>query len=147
MPELITETLLITTPFKHQGTDYEPGDRVPIRHRAIRRLAAERPEFFRMEYAPEEVDLGWLAKLEVEYEERYRAVKREREEAKVRHERAQREELKSQDAPQPELERRFKAQEAEERRREERVREEREREKVEQQLAVIGDGPLSGFHY
>jgi hypothetical protein len=113
MPELITETLLIVTPFKHRGTEYERGDRVPIRHRAIRRLAAERPEWFAQEYAPEPVDLEWLASLEAGFEDRYLAVKRAREEAKARQERALRAELEEQSAPQPELERRFARQEEE----------------------------------
>jgi hypothetical protein len=147
MPELITETLLVVEPFKDRGTDFLRGDRVPLHHRRIRQLAAKEPGWFRMEYAPEEVDLGWLAGLEAEYEDRYHVVKREREEAKVRQERALREEIASQDRPQTELERRFKRQEDAERKRKEEIREEREREKVEQQAAIIGDGPLSGFHY
>jgi hypothetical protein len=138
LPELITETLLVTTPFKHQGTEYEPGDRVPIRHRAIRRLAAGHPELFRMEYAPEEVDLDWLAKLDADFEKLYEAAKRARDGAKERQERALRHELKSQDRPQPELERLYAKQEAEDRRRKEEAREERERDALEKQVALTG---------
>ena len=51
MPELITETLLVDTPFVHAGDQYERGDRLPVRHRWVRRVAREHhPEWFRMEY-------------------------------------------------------------------------------------------------
>jgi hypothetical protein len=147
MPELITETLLIVTPFKHRGTAYERGDRVPIRHRAIRRLAAERPEWFAMEYAPEPVDLEWLASLEAGFEAKYDAVRRAREEAKVRQERALRAELREQNTPQPELERRYAKQEAERLAAEAEAREEREREQLEEQVAIVGDDLRIGFNF
>jgi hypothetical protein len=41
MPEKIEETLLVVEGFKDRGTEYWPGDRVPVRHRAIRRIAAQ----------------------------------------------------------------------------------------------------------
>jgi hypothetical protein len=146
MPEKIEETLLVVEGFKDRGTEYWPGDRVPVRHRAIRRIAAQHPSWFAMEFAPEDLDLEWLAAIEVEAEEKYEAQKRLLEEQKARQKRALRHELKSQDLPQPELERRFKKQEAEDRKRKEKMREEREREAVEDQVAFTGNY-RSGFHF
>jgi len=143
LSELITETLLVITPFKDRGTDYLAGDRVPIRHLRIRQIAREHPEFFRMEYASEDIDLEWLAGLEADYEERYRQVKRAREDEKDRRKRALRQELETQDVPQYELERRFKRQEAERKEREREIKEEREREAVERNIALTG----GGFHF
>jgi hypothetical protein len=149
MPELISETLLVTVPFKDRGVEYLRGDRVPIRHRRIRQVARDHPELFAMEFAPEPVDPEWLANLDLEYEERYRQVKRLAEEQKARQKRALRHELDAQDQPRPgelDLERRFKKQEAEEKKRKEKLREEREREAVESQVALTGNY-LSGFHF
>jgi hypothetical protein len=144
MPELITETLLVTTAFKHDGVNYFRGDRVPVRHRAIRRLAAQHPSWFAQEFAPEDLDLEWLAAIETEAEERYRAAKHAREEQKARQKRALRHELEGQDQPQPELEKRFRKQQEEEEKRKQQVREERERESVERNVALIGE---DGFHF
>jgi hypothetical protein len=107
MPELITETLLVVERFKHKGEEYDRGDRLPVRHRWVRRVAAEHPDWFRAEYAPEDVDRHWLASLEDDSEARYQAVLRAREEGKARHERAQRDEPAEQNASQPDLERRI----------------------------------------
>ena len=125
MPELITETVLVSEPFTHAGETVRAGDRLPLRHRWVRRVVAEQPELFRMEFAPEPVDLEWVASLEDDAEERYRAVLAAREAEKARQEQARRDELKAQDAPQPELERRYAKQEAERKKREEQAREER----------------------
>jgi hypothetical protein len=141
---MITETLLVTAPFKDRGVEYLRGDRVPIRHRRIRQVARDHPELFAMEFAPEPVDPEWLANLDLEYEERYRQVKRGREEQKVRQQRALRQELESQDIPDHELEKRFKKQEAEREKREQEAKEERERESVERNIVVIGE---QGFHF
>jgi hypothetical protein len=147
LPELITETLLVVAGFRHDGVDYLRGDRVPVRHRAIRRIAAASPHFFAMEYAPEDLDLEWLAALEVEAEERYEAQKRLDEERKARQKRAIREELGAQDQPQPELEKRFRKQEEAEEKRKQQLREEREREAVEQQVAILEGDRYAGFNY
>jgi hypothetical protein len=147
MPELITETLLVTTAFKHDGVEYFRGDRVPVRHRAIRRIAAASPHLFAMEYETEDLDLEWLAALEVGAEAKYRTAKQAREAEKERQKRALREELNSQDQPQPELEKRFRKQEEEEEKRKQQVREEREREAVEEQIAIVGDDYRSGFNF
>jgi hypothetical protein len=143
MPELISETLLVVAPFKDRGVEYLRGDRVPVRHRRIRQIARDHPELFAMEFASEPVDPEWLANLDLEYEERYLQVKRGREEQKARQKRAIRQELESQDLPQPVLERRFREQQEEEEKRKQQVREEREREVVERDVALTGEG----FHF
>jgi hypothetical protein len=121
--------------------EYVAGDRVPTRHRSIRRIAAASPQFFAMEYGTEPLDLQWLASIEADAEGRYEAVKRRREAEKDQRERALRDELKSQNRSQPELERRFEKQEAERRRWEEEAREECERESSNgrSDLQVISD--------
>jgi hypothetical protein len=142
MPELITEALLVTTPFVHAGEQYERDDRLPVRHRWVRRLARQHPDWFRMEYAPEDVDLRWLDSIEDESEVRYHAVLAAREAEKARRERALKAELVEQNRAQPELERAYAKQEAERKKREERMREEREREKVERDIEIS-----SGYHF
>jgi hypothetical protein len=146
MPRRIEDTLLVTAPFKHDGTEYVRGDRVPVRHRAIRRIAAASPQFFAMEYETEDLDLGWLAGLEVEAEGRYEASLRRREEEKVQAKRALRDELKTQEQGQPDLEKRYAKQEKEEEKRKQALREEREREQLESEVA-FADDYRSGFNY
>ena len=48
MPDRIEHTLLVVEGFEDRGTDYRPGDRVPLRHRRVRQLAAAHPERFVM---------------------------------------------------------------------------------------------------
>jgi hypothetical protein len=144
MPQRIEDTLLVVENFKSDGVEYLAGDRVPTRHRAIRRLAAASPQLFAMEYSTEPLDLHWLASLEADAEERYEAVERLREAEKGQRESALREELKEQERGQPELERRFKEQERERKRREQQVREERERDALEQQVPLT---TTSGFNF
>jgi hypothetical protein len=124
MPQRIEDSLLIVERFKSDGVEYQPGDRVPVRHRAIRRIAAQNPQFFRMEFETAELDLEWLAGIEAGSEARYEAVKRHRAGEKDRQERALRDELKEQNRSQPDLERRFEKQEADKRRREKEAQEE-----------------------
>jgi hypothetical protein len=145
MPEPITETLLIVANFTHDGVEYVRGDRVPVRHRAILRIAAASPHLFAMEYAPEDLDLQWLAALEIEAEEKYQAQKRLVEEQKARQKRALRHELDTQNLPQPELEKRFRKQEEAEEKRKQQVREARERELVESNV-LLGER-YRGFNY
>jgi hypothetical protein len=135
--------LLVIQPFRHDSVEYRAGDRVPVRHRAIRRIAAERPDLFVMEYASEPLDLDWLAGLEADAEERYLAVKRLRDGEKDRQERALREELKEQERGQPELERRFKEQQKARKRLEQEALEQRERDALEQQVPLT----TSGFNF
>lgn len=147
MPELVTETLLVVERFSDRGTDYVPGDRVPVRHRRIRQVARENPQWFRMEYETAEIDPDWLAKLDAEFESKYRTMKQAREEEKIRRKRVLRRELEEQGIPDHELERRFAKQEAEREKREREMKKEREREKVERDIAIVGDQYRSGFHF
>ena len=113
MPDRIEDTLLVVASLKHRGTEFRPGDRVPIRHPSIWRLAAKQPELFRLEYATEALDLEWLVGLEAGFEDRYQAVKLAQEEQKARAERALRaelEELEELERAQPELERLYEKQ-------------------------------------
>jgi hypothetical protein len=142
VPEPITETVLVFEPFVHAGDQYVHGDRLPVRHRWVRRVAREHPDWFRVEYAPEDIDLHWLDSMEDDAERRYQAVVRAREEAKARGERALREELTEQTRSQPDLERRLVKQEAEQRKREEQMREERKREEAERAIELRG-----GFNF
>jgi hypothetical protein len=142
MPQLITETLLVVTPFKDRGVEYRAGDHVPVRHRRIRQVAREHPSWFRAEYETTEVDLAWLASLDAEAEGRYEAVKRLEGAEKAQRERALRQELQDQDKGQGDLERRFEHQENERKRQEQELAAEREREALEAQTALT-----SGFHY
>ena len=137
--------MLVVETFRHNGTEYRAGDRIPTRHRAIRRLAAQSPEFFRIEYETADLDLEWLASIEAEAERRYEAVKRRRDGEKARRDRALRDELKEQKRGQPELERRFKEQESERKRREREAREELERREIERETENRRD-LLSGFN-
>jgi hypothetical protein len=104
----------------------------------------ERPELFAIEYATEPVDLPWLAELDSRYEAEYLEARKRRDEAVAGREKALREEMRAQDEPQPELERRFKQQEKERKEWEKKVREERERQGLEHELAFQRG---SGFHF
>jgi hypothetical protein len=144
-PQRIEDTLLVIEGFKFDGLEYRAGDRVPVQHRSIRRLAAEHPGWFCMEYETTDIDLEWLARVEAEYEATYQDSKRFRDGAKERQERALREELKEQDRRQPALERRFAEQQAADEKRKREVREERERRQIEQELALAD--MHTGFHF
>jgi hypothetical protein len=144
-PQRIEATLLVIEGFKFDGLEYRAGDRVPVQHRSIRRLAAEHPGWFAMEFETTDLDLEWLAGVEAEYEATYQEGKRLRDGAKERQERALREELKEQNRRQPALERRFAKQQAADEKRRREIREERERRQVEQELA-LADVRI-GFHF
>jgi hypothetical protein len=146
MPEKITDTLLVVETFKSDGVEYLAGDCLPTRHRAIRRIAAASPHLFAMEYGTEPLDLEWLASIEAEAEERYEDAKRLREAEKGQRERALRDELKEQERGQPELEKRYRRQQDEQKKREQQVREEREREALEREIAFTSD-LRSGFNF
>ena len=103
----------------------------------------ERPELFVMEYETAPVDLDWLRELDQRYEAEFQQAKKKRDEREAECEKALREEMKAQDAPQPELERRYEKQEKERAEREKKAREERERQKLEGELAFQRG---SGFH-
>ena len=124
------------------GAEWRPGDRAPLHSRAVRQFAMERPELFVMEYETAPVDQAWLRELDLRYEAEYERAKKRRDEREAGREKALHDELKAQDTPQPELERRYERQE-QERAEWEKVREERERQKLEGELAFQRG---SGFH-
>jgi hypothetical protein len=139
MPTRIDETLLVIEAFKdpQSGVQYLPGDHAQLRHRSIRRVASERPEFFRMEYETTEVDQELLVELERCFEDEYEQEKARLAEAERQRERALRLELNEQGRRDP-LERQYAAQEAERKKRQREAKEELERQKVEERLALQG---------
>jgi hypothetical protein len=122
-PRRIETTLLVLEQFSDPaGTAWRPGDRAPLHRRAVRQAAMYRPELSAVEYATEPVDQVWLAELDKRYDAEYEQAKERRGERKAREQQALVDELKAQDAPQAELERRFKKQEKERADREKRRR-------------------------
>jgi hypothetical protein len=144
-PLRVEESLFVVEAFQDQGVEYRPGDRAQIRHRSIRLLALENPEWFRIEFETAPIDLDWLRGLEERAEANYRAAKQAIEDRKAAGERALRDELKHQNESQPHLEKRFKRQEAERDRYERERREQAERRALEADLVAANLG--SGFHY
>jgi hypothetical protein len=71
---------------------------------SVRIAPRDRPELFVMEYETAPVDQAWLAELDSRYDAEYEEAKAARDTAKARREKALRDDLKAQDAPQPELE-------------------------------------------
>ena len=145
MADLIEHTLLVVEAFKSEGVEYRAGDRVPLRQRRIRRVALERPEFFRQEYATVPVDVARLAELDRAYDDAYDEALRIHGTAESRRKEAERAELEAQERAKPdqrELELRFEKQEAERRAREAKVGEDRKRETQEAYFAS-----MSGFNY
>lgn len=126
------------------GMTWKPGDRAPLARRAVREAVRERPELFVMEFETAPVDLDLLASLDEQFEERYAEIKRHRDGAEERRQKALREEMRAQDTPQPELERRFKEQERESEERAKRRREAGEREQIEHEIEL---GLLQGYHF
>ena len=148
-PLRIEDTLLVVEHFRGpDGTEYAPGNRVPLRQHKIRRIALERPEFFSMEYATTPVDVAWLADLDREYEAEYAEAKRVHGTQEQRRKKALRAAFEQQERAklsQRELERSFKQQQAERRKGEEAALEGRQREALEHEIA---QGSLEvGFHY
>ena len=144
MPERVESSLLVLEQFRDPGgTEWRRGDRAPLHRRSVRLVAYEHPEWFAMEYATEAVDLPWLRELDAKYEAQFLEAKKRRDEREAGRERALRDELRAQDEPQTNLERRFKQQEKERAERKQKLREERERQQIEGELAVQRG---SGFH-
>jgi hypothetical protein len=142
-PRRVETTLLVVEEFKDShGDAWRVGDRAPLARRAVRQAALERPELFAMEFETVEVDMPWLRELDASYEERVEEVKRRRGREAEEREKALRAELKAQDVSQPELERRYAAQEREREKRLERARDEHERERIEHEIEY----GISGFH-
>ena len=53
----VLHAVLVSEPSSTLCEQYERGDRLPLRHRWVLRVVAEQRELFRMEFAPEPVDL------------------------------------------------------------------------------------------
>jgi hypothetical protein len=140
-PRRIEMSLLVVEEFKDRsGTEWRPGDRAPLVRRAIRQAALENPQWFRVEFEtlPLDPSAEWFCEIDARYEEQYQQVKRHRDGAEERRQRALREELEAQDhAPgrgQRDLERRYKQQEREREESAKRAREDRERWQIENEL-------------
>ena len=148
-PRWIEDTLLVVEPFRaSDGTEYHRGDRVQLRHRKIRQVALERPEFFAMEFPTLPVDMSWLVELDRRYGENYAEAQRVHGSKESRRKEALLAEHAAQGRRNPdqhELERRFKEQEAERERREAQRLEERKRESEETALAAMQGE--AGFHF
>ena len=137
MPERVESSLFVVEPFTDSaGSEWQPGDRAPLVQLAVREAAAANPGWFRVEFATEPFDpaAGWFREIVDRYEHEYAEAKRHRDGAEERRQAALRAELREQERSQPELERRYKRQEAEKAEREKRMREERERRQIENEM-------------
>ncbi len=146
-PRKIEDSLLVVEGFKDGKVEYRPGDRALLRHRSIRLVAFEHPDWFVVEYETAPVDLDRLREVHADHEADYEAVMRTRGEHKKAQERALREELRLQDEPQPDLEKRLKKQEEADERRKKELRDQAERATVEAEIAYAGAQRHSGFHF
>jgi hypothetical protein len=145
VPERVVSTLLVVEPFTDSaGSEWRPGDRAPLARAAVRRAATERPKLFRVEYATEELDPSeaWFVAIVEEAEARYAQAKRRREGEAENREKALREEMREQQRGQPDLERRYREQEAAKAERLKRARDEQERQAIERELEF----GFLGFH-
>jgi hypothetical protein len=145
-PRRVESSLLVIEQFKDPaGGEWKPGDRAPLARRAIREAVRARPELFMVEYETlpvTEADLdGWLAQVDTDYQQQYEQIKAVRDGAEQREQAALHAELEQQERGQPELERRFKKQEAERAKQEKALQEQRERRQIENQIEF-----QSGFH-
>jgi hypothetical protein len=142
---MIETTLLVVEGYRDSsGFDWKPGDRAPLARRAVREAAAANPEWFVVEFGTEPFDpaADWFRQLGETYEQRYEKVKRHRDGAEQRRQQALRAEMKAQDEPQPDLERRYAKQEKERAEARQRARDARERQQIEAELEI---GRI-GFH-
>src|SRR5687768_9170598 len=131
-PRLVEESVLVTADFKDAtGTEYRAGDRVSLRHRAVREAVKAQPSWFRQEFETVGVNLDLVRRLDEQFEAEYEQAKRHRDGAEVRRQAALRSELAEQGRGQPDLERRYQKQEAERRKREAEAREQLDRQAVE----------------
>jgi hypothetical protein len=144
-PARIETSLLVVEEFTDSsGTEWRRGDRASLARAAVRRAATERPELFRVEYATEPFDpeAEWFLAIVEEAEARYAQAKHRREGEAESRATALREEMREQQRGQPDLERRFREQEAAKAERLKRARDEQERRQIEAELEL---GAL-GFH-
>jgi hypothetical protein len=144
-PTRIETSLLVVEEFTDSsGTEWRRGDRASLARAAVRRAATERPALFRVEFATEPFDpeAEWFTAIVEEAEARYAQVKHRREGEAESREKALREEMKQQHRGQPDLERRYREQEAKKAERLKQARDEQERQAIERELEL---GAL-GFH-
>jgi hypothetical protein len=144
-PARVETSLLVVEEFTDSsGTEWRSGDRASLARAAVRRAATERPALFRVEYATEPFDpeAEWFTAIVEEAEVRYAQAKHRREGEAESREKALREEMREQQRGQPDLERRFREQEAAKEERLKQARDEQERRQIE---AEIEFGIL-GFH-
>jgi hypothetical protein len=145
-PRLVEESVLVLVDFKDStGTEWRAGDRASLRHRAVREAVKREPAWFSMEYETADVDLDLIHRLDEQFEAEFKRVKLERAEAGKRRERALCDELAEQERGQPDLERRYAAQERAREERRRKARDERERQQIESALASR-DRRRVGFH-
>jgi Skp family chaperone for outer membrane proteins len=144
-PQRVESSLLVVQEFTDSaGSEWRPGDRASLARAAVRRAATERPALFRVEYATEELDpeAEWFTAIVEEAEARYAQVKHRREGEAESREKALREEMREQQRGQPDLERRFREQEAAKEERLMQARDEQERRQIEAELEL----GFMGFH-
>jgi hypothetical protein len=141
----VETSLLVVEEFTDSsGTEWRRGDRASLARAAVRRAATERPALFRVEFATEPFDpeAEWFTAIVEEAEARYAQAKHRREGEAETREKALREEMREQQRGQPDLERRYREQEAAKAERLQQARDERERRQIEAELEV----GFLGFH-
>jgi hypothetical protein len=142
-PRRVEASLLVVEDFvDSSGFEWRAGDRAPLARRGVREAAVESPHRFRLEFEtlPFDPEADRFRAVIADYERRYQELKRRRDGAEERRQKALREEMKEQQRGQPELERRFKKQEREREEQAQRARERFERERIERELE-FGLGP------
>ena len=100
MPARVESSLLVVEAFTDAtGTEWQPGDRVPLARRAVREAALNNPARFVVEFGTESFDpsADWFQEIDARYEERYAELKQHRDGAEERRQQALRDELKTQD--------------------------------------------------
>jgi hypothetical protein len=136
-PRRIESSLLVIEDFKDSaGHEWRSGDRASLARAAVRRAATERPELFRVEYATEELnpEEDWFRAIVETAEARYEERKAAHEAEAETREKALRDEMKQQQRGQPDLERRYREQEAAKAERLKRARDEHERRRIEREI-------------
>ena len=145
MTQRVETSLLVVQGFRDgSGFEWKAGDAAPLSRRTVREAAAANPDWFVVEFATEPFDptADWFREIGEKYEQRYAQLKRHRDGAEERRQKALRAEMSTQDEPQPELERRYAKQEKERAGRRQQAREERERKQIEREIEL----GLMGFH-
>jgi hypothetical protein len=141
----VESSLLVVEEFTDSsGHEWRSGDRAPLARRAVREAARARPAAFVVEFATEPFDpeAEWFTAIAEEAEARYAQAKHRREGEAESREKALREELREQQRGQPDLERRFREQEAAKEERLKQAHDEQERRQIEAELEF----GFLGFH-